>query len=113
MLADTQSFVLIVNGVTGVAGNHTGIPAEYSLSQNYPNPFNPSTTIEFGLPSPQIVDVQLFDVTGRVIATLLHEPRPAGFHRIPLSRTSLASGIYFYRMQAGTYSSVRKMVLLK
>jgi hypothetical protein len=113
MLADTQSFSLKVSGSTGIANDFPEIPTEYSLSQNYPNPYNPSTTIRFGLPSASPVLLRLYDIAGREVATLLEGYRNAGYHSVIVNNPSLASGLYFYRIEAGKFTAVRKMILLK
>lgn len=89
------------------------LPLQYELFQNYPNPFNPSTTINFALPEQSDVTIQIYDVTGRRVATLLNENRPAGYHNITWNAGSVASGTYFYRIHAGSFSSVKKLTLVK
>lgn len=91
----------------------TGLPQTYELFQNYPNPFNPSTAINFALPEQSVVTIRIYDVTGRQIATLLNESRPAGYHNIVWDAGSVASGTYFYRIQAGDFASVKKLTLVK
>jgi ribosomal protein L11 methylase PrmA len=104
--------------VTGVDIDPLPIPKTFELSQNYPNPFNPSTRISFSLPKPSPVSLQVFDMMGRVVATLVDEVLPAGNHATVWNgRTSdgrlMASGIYFYRLKADGYIATRKMMLLK
>ena len=94
------------------------VPKRFDLGQNYPNPFNPSTTIRFDLPQPVHVQLKIYDVTGRLVATPVNEPRQAGVHSVVWNRTNrsggpVASGVYFYRIQAGSFIMTRKMVLLK
>jgi len=91
------------------------IPAEYSLSQNYPNPFNPETTISYQLPKAEQVTLKVYDVLGREIATLVNEFQQAGIYNSSFStlRSSLTSGIYFYRLQAGSFVQTKKMILIK
>ena len=84
---------------------------QYFLGQNYPNPFTNSTTIEFSLPSRQQVNLQLLDLQGRVIKTLLSETRSAGSHTISFSNKGLSSGIYFYKMEAGGFNATKKMII--
>ncbi|MDZ4182545.1 MAG: choice-of-anchor J domain-containing protein, partial [Candidatus Cloacimonadaceae bacterium] len=88
------------------------------LLQNYPNPFNPSTSIEYSLIEPALVTISIFNVKGQHIRTLLNEIRGAGKHSVVWDgvderRNRVSSGIYYYRMQAGKYSSTRKMILMK
>jgi len=88
---------------------------KYSLQQNYPNPFNPTTTIAFSVPSNEFVTLKVYDVSGKEIAVLVNEYKKAGNYELQFSTSSLnlASGIYFYRLQAGNFTDVKKMVLLK
>jgi PKD repeat protein len=94
------------------------IPRTFSLAQNYPNPFNPSTTIEYSLPTASQVVIEVFNVAGQKVKTLVDGPIEAGVHStawdgLEENGTTAASGIYFYRLRAGTYSETRKMLLLK
>jgi hypothetical protein len=89
------------------------LPVQFELFQNYPNPFNPSTTINFALPEQSDVTIRIYDVMGRRIATLLNENRTAGYHNVVWDAGSVASGTYFYRIQAGEFASVRKLTLVK
>jgi hypothetical protein len=90
-----------------------GIPTEFGLSQNYPNPFNPITTIEFALPKNSEVNLVVFDLAGRVVAELAKGDFNAGYHSINFDATNLASGIYYYRLKAGDFVSVKKLMLLR
>jgi hypothetical protein len=91
----------------------TSIPASYSLEQNYPNPFNPSTTIRFQIPHSEFVTLKVYDLTGREVAVLVNGQKPAGSYRIEFDAGKLASGMYFYRLNAGEFQQIRKMVLLR
>ena len=109
---------LIPLNTPSIAYAPAAVPIRFELGQNYPNPFNPSTTIRFDLPQPVHVRLNIYDVTGRLVATPVNEPRQAGVHRIVWNRTNrsggpVASGVYFYRIQAGAFTMTRKMVLLK
>ena len=90
-------------------------PNEFSLSQNYPNPFNPSTTIKFGLPKTSNVKLELFNILGEKIETLIDKEMEAGYHNYQLSIVNyqLTSGVYFYKIEAGSFSSVKKLLLMK
>ena len=94
------------------------LPTDYALSQNYPNPFNPETILPFALPVAGEVHMAIYSVLGQEVVTLMNGHRPAGFYRLVwdgkdhLGR-STASGIYFVRLVAGEFASVRKMLLLK
>ncbi|MCI0715771.1 MAG: T9SS type A sorting domain-containing protein [Chlorobi bacterium] len=91
----------------------TEIPNYYSLSQNYPNPFNPSTTIRFSVPKNTNVTLKVYDVLGKEVAVLVNELKQAGFHTVDFDASHLASGIYFYKIEAGDFNSVKKMILVK
>ena len=88
-------------------------PSVFALFQNYPNPFNPVTTIKFALPKTEKVRIELFNITGQKVQTILESKMPAGIHDVKFNAADLASGIYFYQIEAGAYKQVRKMVLLK
>jgi len=88
-------------------------PAEFALAQNYPNPFNPETVIEFALPRAAETSLKVFDVLGREVATLVNAPMEVGVHRVTFDASLLASGVYFYRVEAGEFRAVRKMVVMR
>jgi hypothetical protein len=88
-------------------------PAEHYLGQNFPNPFNPTTTIEYRLASDQFVQIRLYDLMGRCVRTMVHGEKPAGTHRITLDGVGLSSGVYYYRIDAGSYTITKKMLLMK
>jgi len=88
-------------------------PNKFSLSQNYPNPFNPTTSIQYSISNKQFVTIRVYDVLGREIATLINEEKPAGNYEVEFNAVNLPSGIYFYRIQAGSYINTKKMVLLR
>ncbi len=98
---------------TNISTKVVSIPNKYSLSQNYPNPFNPSTTISFSLPSKSFVTLKVYDILGREIVTIVSEEMPAGRYSKQWNAANLSSGIYFYRLQAGSYTETKKMILLK
>jgi beta-glucanase (GH16 family) len=89
------------------------VPQEFVLYQNYPNPFNPSTTIRFYIPKSEHVTLKVFDVLGREVATLVNGELNPGEHSVVYKAKGLASGMYFYRLQAGTYHDTKKLLLLK
>jgi hypothetical protein len=89
------------------------LPVAFGLSQNYPNPFNSSTIITFSLSEPQPVRLTIYNLLGRKVQTLLDEYYRAGSHQITFDASDLASGIYFYRLQAGESVESRPMLLLK
>jgi hypothetical protein len=90
-----------------------GQPVTYELAQNYPNPFNPTTKIEYAIPAQSKVELKVYNVIGQEVATLVNEIQAAGVHHVKFNALSLASGVYFYRLSAGDFVSVKKMVLLK
>jgi hypothetical protein len=89
------------------------LPTAYGLEQNYPNPFNPTTTIRFSLAQRSRVSLKIFDILGREVATLVNDELEAGFHQSTFDASKFASGIYFYRIQAGNFTATKKLVLLK
>jgi hypothetical protein len=101
------------NGITQISSE---IPKEFSLSQNYPNPFNPSTKIRFNIPhSGRSVFSKLivYDNLGREAATLVNEQLNPGSYEVDFDGSSLTSGVYYYKLTAGDYSSTKKMILIK
>jgi len=88
-------------------------PTEFVLNQNYPNPFNPTTTISFSIPSSGFTSLKVYDILGNEVATLLNEEKPAGSYEINFNASSLSSGTYFYKLQAGSFLETKKMILLK
>ncbi|GEM_PF-6802961 len=89
------------------------IPTKFQLSENYPNPFNPSTTIKYALPKAAEVQLTVYNLLGRQVRTLVNGSQKAGYHRVQFDAASLTSGIYFYRIEAGSFSKTRKMLLVK
>jgi hypothetical protein len=87
--------------------------SSYKLSQNYPNPFNPSTTIRYNLPQSSYVTIEVYNITGQKIQTLLNDKMAAGSHQIEFNAQNLSSGVYFYRIEAGEFQDVKKMILIK
>ncbi len=107
--------------ITGITGNgFTALPKDFILDQNYPNPFNPTTKLSFVIGHSSFVSLKVYDVLGREIETIVNEEKPAGFYRVEFDGSKLASGIYFYRIeavpigrQAGDFIQTRKMLLIK
>jgi hypothetical protein len=89
------------------------VPEEYSLGQNYPNPFNPSTLIEYALPTDAYVTLKVYDVLGREVVILVQGYQTAGYRTVVLNGEKMPSGLYVYRLTAGTFNEVRRMLLMK
>lgn len=98
--------------LTSVEGEET-LPIEYKLEQNYPNPFNPSTIIKYAVAERSYVVINIYNIAGEEIVTLVNEEKDRGWYEIKFNPNGLASGIYLCRMQAGNYVSIKKMMLLK
>lgn len=106
--------VYFTTGTATSSGIMADQPIEFRLDQNYPNPFNPVTVIQYQLPEASVVRLEVFDVTGRRVAVLLDEHKPAGRYDFTFDAGVLSSGMYIYRLQAGTTMMLsRKMILLK
>ena len=121
---DGSNSVMILYSVTvSVDDNLQSLPEEFKLSQNYPNPFNPTTSIQYAVSSSQFVSLMVYDVLGNEIVTLVDEEKSAGSYVVEFSAkggsasggdaSSLPSGVYFYRLQAGNFVEYKKMVLIK
>jgi hypothetical protein len=89
------------------------VPATFALHQNYPNPFNPATTIKYDLPVACQVSLTIYSILGREVATVVDGWQEKGYKSFEWSAQSLSTGMYFYRLKAGEYTAVRKMVVLK
>ncbi len=116
---DSVKFAIIPNKITlarllGVSKElESDDPQEFSLSQNYPNPFNPTSNIQFTLPQSSDVKLQVFSITGQLVATLVNGKMSAGEHVVQFDAGNLASGVYIYRMMAGKFVQTKKMTLIK
>jgi len=88
-------------------------PSNFELAQNYPNPFNPSTTIQFQIPKSSFVNLKVYDILGKEVATLVNEEKPLGTYEVTWYAEHVPSGVYFYRIQAGNFVETKKLVLLK
>ena len=112
-LSSNGPAVLVVD-IQGILGTEDGVlPAAYALQQNYPNPFNPATVIRFSVAAKQAASLQIFDITGRLVATIINEPFAPGEHEVTWQAGHLPSGTYFMQMKSGDFVKTRKMVLLK
>lgn len=86
---------------------------DFELTQNYPNPFNPSTKIKYQIPELSFVTIKVYDVLGKEVTTLINEEKPAGSYEVEFDASRLPSGVYFYRLQAGSFIETKKMILLR
>jgi hypothetical protein len=94
-------------------GTMVSVPSEFFLAQNYPNPFNPETTFNYGLPEAATVTLALYDVLGRQIALIFEGKQDAGYHSVKWNASGLSSGVYFYRLEAGSNVAMKKCILMK
>ena len=101
----------IQEGLVGVE-NET-IPTQFALSQNYPNPFNPSTTIKYALPKEEKVTLKVYNNVGELVTTLVNEVQAVGVHQVTFNASRLASGVYFYKIEAGAFNQTKKLILMK
>jgi Secretion system C-terminal sorting domain len=99
--------------ITGIASTGGEIPAVYNLNQNYPNPFNPSTSIRFSTPISGVVELAVYDISGKLVSRLVNGYKAAGTYTVDFNAARLASGVYFYKLTAGEFSDTKKMVLVK
>lgn len=99
--------------ISSVEDDNEPLPSTFTLSQNYPNPFNPATTIDFTLAQAGMATLKIFNLLGEEITTLVNKNLPAGKHSYKFNSEGLVSGVYFYSLKAGNFSSVKKMVVLK
>jgi hypothetical protein len=105
--------VALKTNYDGQNGTTNMLPTRFDLAQNYPNPFNPVTSIKYQLPKDVKVMIKVYDVLGRELQSLVNEVQKAGYYEVKFDGSSVASGIYFYKIVAGDYSSVKKMMLVK
>ena len=106
------SGIYIYDGLSSV-NNDKEVPVNFYLYQNYPNPFNPSTKIKFEIPTSSVITLKVYDVLGREIETLLNEVKEAGTYEVELNASEFPSGVYFYKLTSGQFTSVKKLILLK
>jgi len=102
-----------LTNITSVGEGISNTPEKYSLSQNYPNPFNPSTTIEYQIPEMVNVNLVVYDILGRKVKTLVNEIQNAGNYKVTFNAEGIASGIYFYKLTAGNFTNIKKVVYIK
>jgi endo-1,4-beta-xylanase len=103
----------VKNNPTGVEITNSGVPSAYQLEQNYPNPFNPATNIRYNISKTSQVTLKVFDILGRQVQTLENTLQTPGQYTVTFNAQNFASGIYFYQLQAGTFTATKKLMLLK
>jgi hypothetical protein len=98
---------------TSVDETNGVVPEKFAISQNYPNPFNPSTKIRYSIPKESEVRLDVYNVLGQKVVELVNTTQRAGKYEVVLNANNFASGVYFYRIQAGSFAEVKKMILMK
>ncbi len=109
---DALNSLNLVNQILDVKSENN-FAHNFDLQQNFPNPFNPSTTIKYQIPEAGLVTLKVFNLLGEEIATLINEEKPAGSYQLQFNASRLSSGIYFYKLQAGSFTETKKMILMK
>ena len=112
-LTQTANLLLSPESVTGVKDNKPAVAADYQLFQNYPNPFNPATTIKFSLPERTNVKISVYNLLGIQVAQVMNEVKNPGTYSVNFDGSDLASGVYFYKIEAGKFVSTKKLTLIK
>ncbi len=114
-MSDREFQFRAITGVLEPVGvnDESGIPKKFELQQNYPNPFNPTTKIKYALPKDEFVTLKVYNSLGQEVTTLVNQNVSAGYHTIDFDASNLASGMYIYRIKAGNFVSIKKMMLLK
>ena len=112
-ILDEDKVINFNNGTVVAINEPKDIPTTYSLLQNYPNPFNPTTTIEYSIPKDEFVKLTVYDVMGRVVKELVNGYKNAGKYNIEFNAATYSSGTYYYKLEAGKYKSIQKMMLVK
>jgi hypothetical protein len=107
------NITFVMNSILDVKENEKIIPNEFLLRQNYPNPFNPVTKISFSVPKKDFVTLKIYDILGKEITTLVNEIKTPGNYIIDFNGQYLSSGVYFYKMNSGDFSDVKRMLLIK
>jgi hypothetical protein len=106
--------IFVKNQATNIEDEGSLIsPDSYNLAQNYPNPFNPATIIQYSIPKRSNVSLKVYDILGNEVANLVNEEKNRGIYQVTFNATGLASGIYFYMLQAGSFVETKKMILMK
>ena len=106
-------FIDTAENVVGLHNNHNSLPETYSLNQNYPNPFNPSTVINYQLPKSGNVTLSVYNMLGQEVKVLINEFQQAGTYDVKFDASEFSSGVYFYKIQSGSFTDTKKMTLVK
>jgi hypothetical protein len=99
--------------LTDVDDSESELPISFGISQNYPNPFNPTTTIKYSVPEESFVSIRVYDILGRLVTSLVEEEQTIGYYEVKFNAINIASGAYFYRMEAGDFVDIKKLIILK
>ena len=97
----------------GISSHNGDIPKDYALYQNFPNPFNPATVLAYDIPKESYVTIRVYDISGKEVKTIVNESKKVGAYTITFNASSLSSGVYFYKLTAGSYTAVRKLLLVR
>jgi hypothetical protein len=108
-----SNIVSVTGIVTGVLDDLNAVPKEYVLNQNYPNPFNPTTKIKYGIPKAGTVQLKIYNTLGQEVQTLVNKYMEAGIYEVEFNCMNFSSGIYLYRITSGSFSQIKKMILVK
>jgi hypothetical protein len=111
--ANRPNTCFTMTSALGTGNNTLELPKAYSLAQNYPNPFNPVTKINFAIPKQGFVTLKVYDVLGREVNTLVNEVKQVGSYSVDFDGSALASGVYFYRLESGSFTDIKRMILVK
>jgi len=111
--ANRPNLCMVFDISTGTGNNPASTPDKFYLSQNYPNPFNPTTNIKYQTPKNSFVTLKVYNILGKEVATLVNDNKPAGFYTVAFNASSLSSGVYFYKISAGEFTDVKRMILVK
>lgn len=115
-VAINKSYTITENGgITNVENefNYNGAPSDFRLEQNYPNPFNPTTNIQFSISKPEFVKLNVYDLTGKLVSSLINENLNAGNYEAKFNGENLSSGVYYYKLESASFTETKKMMLVK
>lgn len=103
---------VVVDKPTGIVNVNT-LAEKFNLSQNYPNPFNPTTSISFSIPSQEMTKLEVYNSTGKLVATLVNQTLSAGVYEFTWNAEAFSTGVYFYKLESGSFSDMKRMVMIK